>query len=155
LEERILTPAGMGDTYVGTAEADATCDRAEGYRSENGKLLPDEEKQLERFVAAGGVVSTARDLLAFSEALRSDQLLSAASREKMLSSTEGHRYGCRNVAIPTGDRIQVLQGGMAGTSAFVARVNDGEYTVVALENLTDAPGEPLMREIIELLLRSK
>jgi hypothetical protein len=100
-------------------------------------------------------VSTARDMLAFSEALRKDRLLSATSCKKMLSSTDGHRYGCRNIAIPTGDRIQVFQGGMSGTSAFVVRVNDGEYTVVALENLSGVPGEPLMREVIELLLRSK
>jgi hypothetical protein len=93
-------------------------------------------------------------LLAFSQALASDQLLSARSREKMLAPGAEIRYGCRNITIPTGDRMQVFQGGMPGVTASLLRINDGAYTIVYLENLTDAPSQLLAREVIQLLLRS-
>jgi CubicO group peptidase (beta-lactamase class C family) len=155
LEERILTPAGMEDTYVDVGDAAQTETRALGYRRENGQLVSDDQEGLERFVAAGAVVSTVADLHAFSQALAGDQLLSAKSREKMLAPAGEIRYGCRNITIPTGDRMQVFQGGMPGATASLIRINDGAYTIVYLENLTDAPSQPLARELIQMLLRGQ
>lgn len=155
LEERILTPAGMQDTNVDIDAAAQSKNRALGYRRKNDQLVPDDQEGLERFVAAGAVVSTVADLNAFSQALAGDQLLSAKSREKMLAPAAEIRYGCRNITIPTGDRMQVFQGGMHGVTASLIRINDGAYTIVYLENLTDAPSQPLARDVIELLLRGQ
>jgi CubicO group peptidase (beta-lactamase class C family) len=155
LEERILAPAGMQDTYVDTGDAAQSKNRALGYRRENDQLVPDDQDGLERFAAAGAVVSTVADLHTFSQALAGDQLLSPKSREKLLAPADGIYYGCRNFTIPTGDRVQVFQGGMPGVTASLIRINDGAYTIVYVENLSDAPSQPLAREVIQLLLRSE
>lgn len=154
LEERVLGPLGMDDSYLEGAPGDGARVRARGYAMNGGQLSADEEKDLSLFPAAGAIVSTAPDLLKFARALGTDQLLNASSRQKLLDESSGKpQYGCQNVKIPTGDRVQIFQGGMAGTSSILIRMNDGQYTVVLLANQSSVPLQAIAREIMMVMLR--
>jgi CubicO group peptidase (beta-lactamase class C family) len=139
LQDRILQPAGMTATYLDVG-ANRDRPRAVGYALTGGKPIRDEERDLTRFIGAGSIVSTTEDLLRFSRALEGDTLLSAESRKLMLTpQKERYAIGCTITSPRPGQTVQVFPGGMTGTSAVLARFNDGAQTIVILSNRSDVP----------------
>jgi len=154
LQERVFGPLEMEASYLEATPGKSSHTRARGYAMKDGNFKAEEEEDLSLFPAAGAIVSTAPDLLRFSRALSSDELLTTTSRQKMLSANSGEsKFGCHNFTIPTGDRVQVFEGGMPGTSSALVRVNDGQYTIVLLANLSSAPNQSVSRAILMALLR--
>lgn len=154
LQERVFEPFKMSDSYLDESHIVAAPTRAQGYALLDGKLSLDELENISQFSAAGGIVSTTADLLRFSNALGSDKLLSEPSRSKLLADNSGKIYfGCKNLTIPTGDRIQIFEGGMPGCSTLLVRVNDGEYTVILLANLSKVPKQKLMQTLLMAILK--
>lgn len=151
LRERILKPAGMTATYIDTG-ADAAKARAAGYEMKDGRLMPVEEPGLERYLGAGSIVSTTSDLLRFSRALGGDALLSPASR-KVLQTAQKDRYamGCAIMTTPGGEVAQLFLGNMPGTSAVVARFDDGKRTIILLSNRYNVPLNRLVPQVHRLL----
>lgn len=70
LKERIFIPAGMNDTYAGT-DTTAVSRKASGYLYERAEPA----YQTANTLGAGGIVSTAADLLRWNEALSTNLLL--------------------------------------------------------------------------------
>jgi CubicO group peptidase (beta-lactamase class C family) len=154
LNERVFEPLGMDASYLeGSPDKDYPA-RAQGYTQKNGQLAADDEPDVSLFPAAGGIVSTGPDLLRFSRGLAGTELLSQTSREKMLSDDTGKsQYGCVNRRIPTGDRVQIFQGDMTGTSSVLLRVNDGQYTIVLLANQSSVPCQTIAQSLLRALLQ--
>lgn len=154
LQERLFGPAGMRASYLEVGAAAKNPVRAVGYTLKEGRLEADEVPDLSLFPAAGGVVSSATDLLRFSNALASDDLLGEDSRERMTSeSSMRNEYGCTNRKIPTGDIVQIFQGGMTGSSGVLVRVNDGQYTIVLLSNQSSVNCQAIAQKLLMALLR--
>jgi len=155
LQTRILGPLKMDATYLEGAPGAGPHVHARGYTMVSGELQAEEEADMSLFPAAGAIVSTAPDLLRFSRALSTDDLLTKRSRQKLLAESSGEsRYGCRNLKIPTGDRVQIFEGGMTGSSSLLLRVNDGQYTVVLLSNLSSGADQSVARALLMAILRN-
>jgi CubicO group peptidase (beta-lactamase class C family) len=151
LTKRILQPAGMTSTYLDIGPA-RDRSRATGYEMQNNTLVSNDEAQLQRFLGAGGIVSTTEDLYWFSRALAGGGLLSANSLELMQVPQHGrYAMGCVIMKPPTGGVAQLFLGSMAGTSAVLARFDDGQRTIVLLSNRNGVPTNRLVPEIYRLL----
>jgi CubicO group peptidase (beta-lactamase class C family) len=105
---------------------------------------------------AGGGYSTAEDLLAFAEALRSDRLVSAGTREALWSAkpdlgspTYGYGFGVSRH--PLG-RVVGHGGGFNGISSFLDIYTESDWTAVALANV-DWGADAVQQKIAELLGR--
>jgi hypothetical protein len=128
VSKNIFTPAGM--TRSGFFSVDeAAADRATGYttRGEGGARLPNTKTLPGRPSSAGGVFSTAGDLLRFYEALASGKLLREAG-------------GAADVAIA---------GGAPGVNAAVQR--EKGWTVIAIANLDPPAATTLARGAMDLI----
>ena len=120
VEENIFKPAGM--TATGAFQGDAILpDIAMGYtrRMGDGQLHSNVYLRGAAGCAAGGGFATARDLLAFENALKTGRLPDVKSDD--------------------GD--EAIAGGAPGTSSVVMR--NGPWTVVVLTNLDPRTGEDL------------
>lgn len=136
--EHVFRPAGMSRTgFLGASPRSA--DVARGYTRRAGDgTTPQDNASMHgaHGSAAGGAYSTAADLLAFVEALRSHRLLDAAGAAKLLGGD--------------GDTASMaIAGGAPGLNAIV-NVNGGTVVVV-LANMdppaAERPGEALARQL--------
>jgi CubicO group peptidase (beta-lactamase class C family) len=134
---RIFMPAGMTRSYVESRPFERGA-RALGYDLVDGHRVPHEvDVDPAVFAGAGGIVSTAPDLLKFSRALASDKLLAPASRALMVQPNAP--LGCKMMNLPGVGKLQIFQGGMTGASALLVRTVDSSRTIVLLSNQGDAP----------------
>jgi len=138
VSERVFRPAGMSRTgFLGATPRSA--DVARGYTRRAGDgTTPQDNAAMHgaRGSAAGGAYSTAADLLAFVEALRSHRLLDAAATSNVLGGD--------------GDTASMaIAGGAPGLNAIV-NVN-GSTVVVVLANMdppqAERTGEALARQL--------
>jgi CubicO group peptidase (beta-lactamase class C family) len=105
---------------------------------------------------AGGGYSTARDLLAFAEAMRSGRLVSAATAERLwtakpeLNSPDyGFGFGVGRDAL---GRSAGHSGGFSGISSNLDIYLDTGWTVVVLSNV-DGGMQPVVQKLQEVALR--
>ena len=157
LRERIFEPLQMHDTRL---EDDAAVIPrfAEGYRWVSGTL------QRANFVsdtlpfAAGGLLSTVRDMAKWDAALYDDRILSDVSREAMwtpptLSSGEESDYGFGWLINEIeGRQMLSHSGGIDGFSTFIARLPEEGVTVIVLVNQEGGSAVLLARAIGQLYL---
>ena len=136
MREQVFVPAGMNDTSLAT---DRVTDppRVRGYQGRQDVTLDD----LSAAWAAGGVVSSARDLDAFLHALTAGRLLAAATFDDMarprgrLANREGLDYAlglsrtdpCSTTMLGHGGAIRGFL-----TEAWTSK--DGERSAVAMVN---------------------
>jgi len=148
VREHIFAPAGMtasGPSVRGSAESG----RAIGYTRESegappgnasAPLHPNTDALPGKSSSAGGGLSTARDLLAFDQALASGKLLPPKWTAWMYSDKSG----------PPSDAAPAekggglgFAGGTAGVNALVESDNGMGYTIVVLANLDPPVAERL------------
>lgn len=161
LDERILRPLGLRDT--GMMRYDAVVPRlATSYfwRDDTQTLMPDLPVYWENWYAAGGMYSTATDLLAFAEALYGgDRLIGAAAREKLLTPGEDeYGYGLWSYDFERGGRrfrVAKRPGSIMGTNAVLYRLLDLDATVVILANSNRADLDEFAQRIGDLLVASR
>lgn len=145
LQQRIFDKLGMKDTHPNNTSA-VVPRRVRGY-SWNGKAHQNQSwLSQENGLGDGGLISTADDLNIWSEALKHDRLLSAASRKAMLSpgmigndnawpEGMGSGYGLGVILAGTPqNRIEKHSGGWEDASAQLTRLLDDDVTVVVLTN---------------------
>jgi D-alanyl-D-alanine carboxypeptidase len=89
VEKYVYQPAGMKNTASLPEDADVPR-RAKGYMQRGGMWKPNTDTLPYRGMAAGGGYSTARDLLAFAQALQSGKLISKAMLDE---ATEANGAG--------------------------------------------------------------
>ncbi len=99
-----------------------------------------------RGTPAGGGYSTCDDLLAFSNALRGNRLLSKETTEEILTprvtapfGEYGFGFGVETA--PGGGTVVGHAGGFPGVSAVLRIYRDAGWTLCALANVSSGPGE--------------
>jgi CubicO group peptidase (beta-lactamase class C family) len=108
--------------------------RATGYSLQNGKQINSLYLDMTQPGAAGALYSTVGDLMAWTEALHSDRLLSAKSREAMMTPVKNN-YGY-GLVISTQFNRRVIGhgGGINGFSTYLQSFPAEKVTVVVLRN---------------------
>jgi CubicO group peptidase (beta-lactamase class C family) len=157
VRERVHARAGMRDTDCFDVDL-AVPKLATGYsreRSADGvRWRANTFEHVIRGGPAGGGYSTARDLLAFAEALRAGKLVSPATRERLLSpkpelGSPSYGFGFGVSQGPLG-RVVGHTGGFPGISSSLAIA--GPWTIVVLTNTDDGMG-PMDQKLREVAAR--
>jgi CubicO group peptidase (beta-lactamase class C family) len=138
LAQRVLAPASMVDTFMGSASA-PTERVAVGYRpSDDGTLKPDARADPVWLFAAGGVFSTAEDLLRLGEALKGERVLTEASKTLMWTPVQGdYGYGWSTPEPSPSTlnrRIRMHSGRSQGYTACFVQFVDDDVTGIVLSN---------------------
>ncbi|MFI7386646.1 serine hydrolase domain-containing protein [Streptomyces sp. NPDC049813] len=155
LRERVLRPLGLTDTDAGTPPADARTADVTGYWHHR----PRPPFRIPGMPAAGAVRSSARDLLALTEALLAPDdagpvpgPLSAALTDT-LRPRLALRHGTRQTALiwnvrplPDGSRVYHHSGGTRGCTAFAGFDPGRRVAVVALANCAPGHGNRLIQQ---------
>jgi len=140
MEERIFAPLGMEHTSLGDA-ARIIPGRVRGYDREGGEYRNAPCVSMGLAHAAGGLLSSVDDMVAWTAALfGSERLLSAEWRQRLLAPavlTDGRStaYACGfEVQTLVGHPMMAHGGGGGGFTTFVAHVPDANLTVMVLAN---------------------
>lgn len=108
--------------------------RATGYSLVKGKMVNSAYIDMTQPYSAGSLYSTVEDLFLWNEALHSDKLLSAKSRELMMTPVKNnYGYGL-GVQTKFGRKMVAHGGGINGFATVIARFPDEKVTVVVLRN---------------------
>jgi CubicO group peptidase (beta-lactamase class C family) len=115
--------------------------RATGYSLGRGKMINSAYIDMTQPYSAGSLYSTVEDLFTWNEALSSDKILTAKSREMMMAPVKNdYAYGL-GVQTKSGRRVVAHGGGINGFSTYLARFPDEKVTIVVLRNSDyGAPG---------------
>ncbi len=133
LQENIFTPLKMANTGYDTHDR-ILKHRATGYSRRNNARINSDYLDMTVPYAAGSLYSTVEDLFAWNEALFSDKLLSAKSREAMMTvDKNNYAYG---LAINQQHNRKVVAhgGGINGFNTSLARFPEEKVTIVVLRN---------------------
>jgi CubicO group peptidase (beta-lactamase class C family) len=133
LEENIFRPLKMADTGYDTHDR-ILKRRATGYSRRNNARINADYLDMTVPYAAGSLYSTVEDLFVWNEALFSDKLLSAKSREMMMTvDKNNYAYG---LAVNQQHNRKMVShgGGINGFNTFLARFPEEKVTIVVLRN---------------------
>lgn len=133
LQENIFGPLKLAGTGYDTHDRIIKM-RATGYSWKNNAKVNSDYLDMTVPYAAGSLYSTVEDLFAWNEALFSDKLLSAGSREAMMTVNKNdYAYGLA-VNRQFNRKMVSHGGGINGFATFLARFPDEKLTVVVLSN---------------------
>jgi len=156
LAQRVLVPAGMTDSFMDSPAAPS--ERvAVGYRpNDNGALKPDTPLDPAWSFAAGGLFSTAEDLLRFGEALKDNRLLSEQSRSLMwtpVKDTYGYGWNVRPPSPETlNRRVRMHSGRSQGYTACFVQFVDDDITGIVLSNNVMADTCVIIKDLAAIVL---
>ena len=133
LQKNIFEPLKM--TSTGYDHFDTILkNRATGYSLRKGKMVNSAYLDMTQPYSAGSLYSTVEDLFLWNEALYSNKLLSAKSREAMMTPIKGdYAYGL-GVQTKSGRKVISHGGGINGFNTFLARFPAEKVTIVVLRN---------------------
>lgn len=158
LAARIFQPLGMTQTRLADPES-IIPNRAAGYWVDRtGTLINRPPTETSSTLGAGGLLSSARDLARWDEALDGDALLSEASKAEMwtpvvLPDGEPVAYGFGWELTPYRElRTQRHSGQVAGFSAYFARFPDQDAAVIVFLNRYQARSWPLIERALDTLV---
>ncbi len=152
LQSRVLDPIGLENTFLaeGAALPEGTIS---GYQLLDGQPVDVSISNLSWIWAAGGMVSTTEDLLAFGDALFSGQLLSEDSFAEMFSfvptanPNKGEGMGVYRIETDNGT-LTGMDGAGAGFVSSMMRQDDADITVVILANAAPDQGVDTARDAV-------
>ncbi len=139
VETRIFGPLGMTGSYYGSTER-IIPRRALGYHWLNDRYINAPHISMSLPYAAGSLLSTVDDLLRWQQALESDELVTAATRERMwtpytLSGGEATSYGYGwAIGEFDGDLLVMHSGGIHGFLTFSASIPARKIFAAVLSN---------------------
>lgn len=146
MRKYVWDKAGMKDTDVEVFGQTYT-NKSLLYRTDDkGGFRKDKSTNLSVKVPGGGIQSTVTDLLLFADAILEDKLITAESRNLMISTSghkkQGNPYGLgwflyADAERPSG-RIIGHSGSQSGTATQLFIFWDKKYAVVVLSNTGDA-----------------
>lgn len=146
----ILQPLGMTDTGVNNGRR-VIPGLASPYSHSGQTLAPAEFIDMSTVIAAGGMYSTARDLLKWDQALYTDKLISQAVIRDVLGQEEGG-YGLGWFLDRKHERRRVYHGGAyRGYRSELHRYPDEQLTVIALTNYDFVPVTKLADQFSSIL----
>ncbi|MCC6426181.1 MAG: beta-lactamase family protein [Phycisphaerales bacterium] len=143
IAEEVLAPAGMtGSRMVGIPPKDPrlVTTRVDARGGRKARASDQPYSMAWGYKGAGGVVSSARDMLAFDKALRGDQLLDETAKGRMFTAGLGE-YGC-GWYIGSGARgwRHEHSGGVWGYASQMIRHEDGTVIIVLTNGNNDPVG---------------
>lgn len=134
VQKNIFDPLRMKDSGY-DRHAYILKQRATGYSLQNGKQINSAYLDMTQPGAAGALYSTVEDLFLWNEALFSDRLLSAKSRELMLTPVKNnYGYGV-TINQQFNRKVVAHGGGINGFSTYLLRFPDEKVTIVVLRNI--------------------
>ncbi|NKE63134.1 beta-lactamase family protein [Lentzea sp. PSKA42] len=154
IRDVILTPGRMSHTQL-TQPAHDDPRIATRYALDGQSFPPDHPS------GAGGLYTTAGDLVSFAHALMRHRLLDAAHTAQVTTGKvptgfgDRYAYGCSDLTV-AGHRIIWHNGGAPGASAWLQIYPDDGYTLAALSNVANAgPGgggvQPIAQKVQQLI----
>jgi D-alanyl-D-alanine carboxypeptidase len=157
LQKNIFDPAELKNTGYDVTQA-ILKHRARGYQMSPHGLENAPFIDMSVPFSAGGVHSTAQDLLRWDLALTGDQILSKASRDRMFTGyvlttvrNSSHGYGWF-IGKDNGQTQYSHQGGSPGFSTMIARYPDSKTTIVLLSNLATPDIAKFTSELAEIVV---
>jgi len=154
LKERILDPLGMKNTGYDHHGALLT-KRASGYaKTPTGY---DNAPYLDMSIpyAAGSMYSTIEDLYLWDQALYTDKVLSARSRELMYTpGLRNYAYGWNVVKAPLGGKETTIvqhSGGINGFATIIVRIPESRHLIVLLDNTQGTKLQQVAQNIARVL----
>ena len=145
LAQHLLGPAGLASTTYCAAPPPGL---AQGYQVSGPPWASAKSENLSVAFSAGGLCSTAGDLIKWQQALAGGQVVSAATYQAMTTPTTllngtplSYGYGLK-VGDYGGAPAVYHQGQVAGFNSILAYYPEEDLTVVLLTN-TEAPIDPL------------
>ncbi|BDU72538.1 serine hydrolase domain-containing protein [Mesoterricola silvestris] len=134
LREELFRPLGMAATGVDQHE-DILGRRADGYVKDENGVKRVSYRDMPFMNGAGSLYSTVGDLLRWDRALRTDQPLSRASRERLFAPVKEH-YACGWFVDRRFGRALISHSGdITGFRCDMQRFVDDDVTVILLLNL--------------------
>lgn len=139
LNERIIAPLKLNDTGL-LIEKELPADIIQSFELKKGAKKEELRIHIENFWAAGSIFSTARDLLKFSNALKTNELISEKAKKQLFKSEPSLGYvalGCWTFNTPfVNGRPKVLErrGGILGSTSVLMTSLNGPETLIVLSN---------------------
>jgi CubicO group peptidase (beta-lactamase class C family) len=139
LKDNIFTPLGMKNTGYDWNDP-LISNRASGYSRTPKGYVNAPYLDMSIPYAAGSLYSTVEDMYLWDQALYTDKILSAKSRELMFKpNLENYGYGFTIREIKFGDagpgtREITHSGGINGFSTLIVRLVDAKQTIILLDN---------------------
>lgn len=136
VEQKVYRPAGMKNSGSLPEEVEVS-NRTKGYMWRGGRWQPNTDTLPWRGMAAGGGYSTARDLLAFAQALEAGKLISRATLE-LATEAGGAGDGFGLGFLHDGEGISRMyghNGGAPGMNGALWIYPKAGYVVIGLSNL--------------------
>jgi CubicO group peptidase (beta-lactamase class C family) len=154
LEKNIFKPLGMKDTGHDTWEA-ILKHRARGYQPFGDKLIHAPYHDMSIPIGGGDLYSTVEDLRIWDQALYTDKVLSAKSREKAFTPFKNN-YGLGWVVTQVQGRKVIMHGGgINGFSTQISRFPEDRSLVVVLSNNQASPMAQIGRHLTAILFGEK
>ncbi|HUI42912.1 MAG TPA: serine hydrolase domain-containing protein, partial [Terriglobia bacterium] len=156
LREGIFDPLGMKDTGYDHWEA-ILPRRAVGYEKSLGGYATAPYLDMSIPFSAGSLYSTVEDLYRWDQALYTERLITAKSREMIFTPYLGnYAFGWvvrRQPVGPAGAQRVVIghEGGINGFNTLITRIPEDRHLVVLLNNTGGAPLEEAAHGIIGIL----
>ncbi|MEM7157885.1 MAG: serine hydrolase domain-containing protein [Myxococcota bacterium] len=146
MQRSVFEPAAMGDSSFGDAWDSG--EQARGNVWNEGEFLePPEPIDMSNFGAAGGLVASPADMVAWDRALSAGTLLSGESLDEMgTPSEDGYGYGWV-VSRAYGQRLLSFPGAIDGYSGSVLRFQEDGTLVVVLANTEVVPGAQVAQDV--------
>src|SRR5262245_14925560 len=141
LQKNIFDPLKMANTGYDLHHK-ILKNRATGYSMRNGKVINSAPIDMTIPHGAGALYSTVEDLFAWNESLFSDKLLSARSREAMMTPDKNnYAYG---LAVNQQHNRKMVGhgGGINGFNTILSRFPEEKVTVVVLRNADYGAANP-------------
>jgi CubicO group peptidase (beta-lactamase class C family) len=151
LRERILDPLAMNDSGLDADEL-ILPKRAQGYVLSNGSLIHARNASMTVPWAAGGMYSTAADLLRWEHGLFRGKLLSKPMLKQMTTAGQGS-YGL-GVEISTNTNLQVVRHGgeIDGFNSYLSYVPERQIAVIVLSNVAGTASAGMASQLLDVAL---
>lgn len=131
LQSKITQPLGLKNTYIGY-EINPKNHEAHSYQF-IGKWVKEPETHSSVTLGAGAIVSTAEELVKFSDALFSGKIISEESLEKMLDME--NNFGLGMTRFPFYDKVCFGHtGGVDGFSSIFSHIREDNLSYAVLNN---------------------
>lgn len=142
MSENVWKPLGMNHTRMDIAE-EIIPNRASVYRIRGGEIKNDEFVDISSRFAAGGVLTTVKDMLNFSRGLDNGGVLSLQAQERMYDSMQtkdgrftGYGMGWR-IGYLSGSWIVYHRGRQAGSTTHLLRFPNKNFAAFVVSNTRD------------------
>lgn len=159
LKATFFQPLGMKNTFLDSSLVHPTS-RAKGYTPVNGRLKPEIILDPSQYWAAGGIVSTKKDMLIWDEALKKGLVLPQHEINQMIKpsvlsngSTGDYGLGFELMNVPN---LRVIGNNGVGMGFNAANMNfpDDGLTILVLTNTSNGNSTMISKDIHDIIMNN-